>query len=173
MHLTLLRSYSNKASQSRVLSISLDPAICSIASAKLGFFQRFLVAPKSHLKCLDYQPLKDMELERQELRKTTMDCVENCGYNNLSLSRFVSMVFSLKALFNIYGYIQCGQGHGVSNMTNWQNRIFCGYLARRPNSLHHFVLILRIPVMCQAYASLREKASHELPAKSSLLCTLP
>ena len=132
MHLTLLRSYSNKASWSRVLSISLDPAICSIASAKLGFFQRFLVAPKSHLKCLDYQPLKDMEMERQELRKTTMDCVENCGYNNLSLSRFVSMVFSLKALFNIYGYIQCGQGHGVSNMTNWQNRIFRGYLAGRP-----------------------------------------
>ena len=132
MHLTPLRSSSNKVSWSRVLSSSLDPAICLIASAKLGFFQRFLVAPKSHLKCLDYQPLKDMEMERQELRKITMDCVENCEYNNLSLSRFVSMIFSLKALFNICGYIQCGQGQGISNMTNWQNRIFRGYLAKRP-----------------------------------------
>ena len=26
-----------------------------------------------------------------------MDCVENCGYNNLSLSRIVARVFSLKS----------------------------------------------------------------------------
>ena len=26
-----------------------------------------------------------------------MDCVENCGYNNLSLSRVVARVFSLKS----------------------------------------------------------------------------
>ena len=26
-----------------------------------------------------------------------MDCVENCGYNNLSLSRIVAKVFSLKS----------------------------------------------------------------------------
>ena len=48
-------------------------------------------------KCLGYQPLKDLEMERQELRKTTMDCVEDCGYNNLSLSRVVARVFSLKS----------------------------------------------------------------------------
>ena len=47
-------------------------------------------------KCLDYQPLKDLEMERQELRKTTMNCVENCGYDNLSLSRVMARVFSLK-----------------------------------------------------------------------------
>ena len=34
-------------------------------------------------KCLGYQPFKDLEMERQELRKTTMDYVEDCGYNNL------------------------------------------------------------------------------------------
>ena len=32
-----------------------------------------------------------------------MDYVENCEYNNLSLSRIVVRVFSLKALLNIYG----------------------------------------------------------------------
>ena len=32
-----------------------------------------------------------------------MDYVENCEYNNLSLSRIVVKVFSLKALLNIYG----------------------------------------------------------------------
>ena len=48
-------------------------------------------------KCLGYQPLKDLEMERQELRKTIMDCVENCGYNNLSLSRVMARVFSMKS----------------------------------------------------------------------------
>ena len=52
---------------------------------------------------MGYQPFKDVEMERMGLRKTTMDCVENCGYNNLSLSRVVARVFSLKALLNIYG----------------------------------------------------------------------
>ena len=47
-----------------------------------GFFQCFLTTPKTSLytqngcgKCLGYQPLKDLETERQELRKTIMDCV--------------------------------------------------------------------------------------------------
>ena len=30
------------------------------------------------MRCLCYQPLKDLEMERMELRKTTMDCVEVC-----------------------------------------------------------------------------------------------
>ena len=34
-------------------------------------------------KCLGYQPLKDVEMERQELRKITRKCVDDCGYNNL------------------------------------------------------------------------------------------
>ena len=34
-------------------------------------------------KCLDYQPLKNLNIERQELRKTTKHCVEDCKYNNL------------------------------------------------------------------------------------------
>ena len=48
-------------------------------------------------KCLGYQPLKNLEMERQELRKTTMDCIENCEYNNLSLSSVMTRVFSLKS----------------------------------------------------------------------------
>ena len=49
-------------------------------------------------KCLGYQPLKDLDMERQKLRKTTMDCVEDCGYDNLSLSRVMARVFSLKSI---------------------------------------------------------------------------
>ena len=65
-------------------------------------------------KCLDYQPLKDLEMERMELRKTKMDCVENCGDNNLSLSKVMARVFSLKALLTIYvgneGIYSIGEG---------------------------------------------------------------
>ena len=38
-------------------------------------------------KCLGYRPLKDLDIERQELRKITMDCVEDRGYDTLSLLR--------------------------------------------------------------------------------------
>ena len=48
-------------------------------------------------KCLGYQPLKDLEMERKELRKTTTNYVKNCGYDNLSLSRVMARVFSLKS----------------------------------------------------------------------------
>lgn len=45
-------------------------------------------------------------MERQELRKTTMDCVEYCGYDNLSLSRVMTRVFSLKSTpLNMWVYI--------------------------------------------------------------------
>ena len=54
-------------------------------------------------KCLGYQPLKDLDIDRQELRKTTIDCVEDCGYDNLSLSRVMARVFSLKEFLSIYG----------------------------------------------------------------------
>ena len=47
-------------------------------------------------KCLGYQPLKDLDMERWKLRKTTMDCVEGCRYDNLSLLRVMARVFSLK-----------------------------------------------------------------------------
>ena len=40
-----------------------------------------------------------------------MDCVENCGYNNLSLSRIVVRVFSLKSthlrMWVMWVYIVC------------------------------------------------------------------
>ena len=53
-------------------------------------FQCFLAALKFYFntqygcgKCLSYQPLKDLKMEEQELRKTTRKCVDDCGYNNL------------------------------------------------------------------------------------------
>ena len=49
MHLSLPSSYSNKATRNCVLSSSLDPRNKHhVASAILGFFQCFLVAPKPH-----------------------------------------------------------------------------------------------------------------------------
>ena len=46
---------------------------------------------------MGYQPLNDLEIKRQELRKTTMDCIEKYGYNNLSLSKVMARVFSPKS----------------------------------------------------------------------------
>ena len=50
-----------------------------------------------------------------------MDCVENYGYNNLSLSRVVARVFSLKStplrMWVMWIYIMCEETC-VSNMTN-------------------------------------------------------
>ena len=45
------------------------------------------------------------------MRKTTIDCIENCRYNNLSLSRIVARVFSLKStplrMWVMWVYIVC------------------------------------------------------------------
>ena len=76
MHLSPPSSYSNKASRNRVLSNSPDPTIHPIASTKAWLLPMLPSSTKTSLdtqngfgKCLDYQPLKDMEMERQELRK--------------------------------------------------------------------------------------------------------
>ena len=76
MHLSPLSFYSNKASRNRVLSSSLNPAICLIASAKAWLLLILPSNTKTSLdtqnergKCVGYQPLKDIEMERQELRK--------------------------------------------------------------------------------------------------------
>ena len=59
-------------------------------------------------------------------------------------------------------------------MTNWQNRMLCGYLMGRPyprdtreNQLSPSIMTLRIPIMCRTHASLRRKASREIPVKTS------
>ena len=64
-------SYSNKASRNHVLSSSPDPAIHPIVSAKSWLLPMFPSSTKSSLdtlkrcgKCLDYQPLNGMEMER-------------------------------------------------------------------------------------------------------------
>ena len=76
MHLSPPSSYSNKASRNRVLSNSLDPAIRPIASAKAWLLPMLPSSTKTLLdtqngcgKCLGYQSLKDIDMERQELRK--------------------------------------------------------------------------------------------------------
>ena len=118
MHLSPPSSYSNKASRNHVLSSFPDPAIHPIVSAKAWLLPMLPSNSKTSLdtqngcgKCLGYQTLKDLEMERQELRKTTMDGVENCRYNNLSLSKVVARVFSLKGtplrMWVIWVYIVC------------------------------------------------------------------
>ena len=64
-------SYSDKASQNRVLSSSPDPAIHLIAFAKSWLLSMLPNSTKSSLdtlkgcgKCLGYQPLNGMEMER-------------------------------------------------------------------------------------------------------------
>ena len=76
MYLSPPSSYSNKTSQNRVLSSFPDPAIHLIASAKAWLLPILPNSTKSSLdtlkgcgKCLDYQSLKDMKMERNELRK--------------------------------------------------------------------------------------------------------
>ena len=76
MHLSHPNSYSNKTSRNRVLSSSLDPTIRPIASTKPQLLLMLPSSTKTSLdtqngcgKCLGYQPLKDIEMERQELKK--------------------------------------------------------------------------------------------------------
>ena len=64
-------SYSNKSSRNHVLSSSLDPAICLIAFTKTWLLPMLPSNTKSSLdtlkgcgKCLGYQPLNSMEMER-------------------------------------------------------------------------------------------------------------
>ena len=64
-------SYSNEASQNRVLSNSSNPAIHPIASAKSWLLPILPSNTKSSLdtlkwcgKCLGYQPLNGMEMDR-------------------------------------------------------------------------------------------------------------
>ena len=71
MHLSPPSSYSNKASRNRILSSSSDPTICPIASAKAWLLPMLPSSTETSLdtlkgcgKCLGYQPLKDIEMER-------------------------------------------------------------------------------------------------------------
>ena len=76
MYLSPPSSYFNKTSHNRVLSSSLDPAIRLIVSAKTWLLPMLPSSTKSSLdtlkgcgKCLCYQPLNGIEMERQKLRK--------------------------------------------------------------------------------------------------------
>ena len=71
MYLSPPSSYSNKAFRNHVLSSSPDPANHPIASAKTWLLPMLPSSTKSSLdtlkgcgKCLGYQPLKDMKMER-------------------------------------------------------------------------------------------------------------
>ena len=76
MYLSPPSSYSNKASRNHVLFTSSDPAIRPILSAKAWLLPMLPSSTKTSLdtlkgcgKCLGYQPLNGMEMERQDLRK--------------------------------------------------------------------------------------------------------
>ena len=71
MHLSPPSFYSNKASRNRVLSSSPDPTIRPNASAKAWLLPMLPSNTKTSLdtlkecdKCLGYQPLNGMEMER-------------------------------------------------------------------------------------------------------------
>ena len=105
-----------------------------------------------------------------------MDCVEICGYNNLSLSRVIARVFSLKNtlqhmwviwVYIVWVEIGCIKYDKIAKQ-NVSREGLTRETLTKTNS-HHPVMTLRIPVMCWAHASLRGKASHELPAKTSLV----
>ena len=71
LYLSPPSSYSNSASRNHVLPSSLDPAISSIASTKAQLLPMLPNSTKSSLdtlkgcgKCLGYQPLNGMEMER-------------------------------------------------------------------------------------------------------------
>ena len=71
LYLSPSSSYSNKASRNCVLSSSPDPAILPIASTKAWLLPMLPSSTKSSLdtlkgcgKCLGYQPLNSMEMER-------------------------------------------------------------------------------------------------------------
>ena len=71
MHLSHPSSYSNKASRNHVLSSFLDHTICSIASAKAWLLPMLPSSTKTSLdtlkecnKCLGYQPLNGIKMER-------------------------------------------------------------------------------------------------------------
>ena len=67
-----------------------------------------------------------------------MDYVKDCEYDNISLSRVMTRVFSLKStplnMWVMWVYIVWVETPSVSDMTNCQNRMFRGYLVGRPYS---------------------------------------
>ena len=104
MHLSPPSSYSNKASRNRVLSSSPDPVICPIASAKAWLLPMFLSNTKASLntlkgcgKCLGYQPLNGMEMERQELRKIHKQFVQKIVGITISNSQGLQLGFFLRS----------------------------------------------------------------------------
>ena len=85
-------------------------------------------------KCLGYQPLKDLDVERQEQRKSTRKCVDDCGYNltlKFIFQGFLSENHSLQYVGND-GIYSVGKDLVKQNMTNQPNRMFCKYFARIP-----------------------------------------
>ena len=87
-----------------------------------------------------------------------MDCVEDYGYDNLSLLRVMARVFSPKStylnMWVMWVYIVCVETWCI-RCDKLGKRLFREYLTGRPyprdtrkNQLSPFVMSLRIPVMC-------------------------
>ena len=85
-----------------------------------------------------------------------MDCVEDCGYNNLSLSGVVDRVFSLKHsstyVGNVVSIMWVGTGCIRYDKLAKQNNSRVSHEKdlrdTRENQLSPSVITLRIPVMC-------------------------
>ena len=76
--------------ESCLLQLSESCNLAQLHPPLNGSFQCFPTAPKTSLntqiwcgKYLDDEALKDVEMERQESRKTTRKCVDDYGYYNL------------------------------------------------------------------------------------------
>ena len=79
------------------------PQYARLHPPKPGFFQCFPVAPNPHLTLrkgvVSFWAINLSMVWKCRGRswgKSTSNCVEICGYNNLQLSRFVAWVFSQK-----------------------------------------------------------------------------
>ena len=109
-----------------------------------------------------------------------MDCVENCGHNNLSLLRVVAWVFSLKStpqhLWVMWVYIVwlgtwCIRYDKLAKQN--VSQVSRGKALPARHSQKPAIMTLRIPFICWSHASLHGKASRELLAKTFLIFTLP
>ena len=115
-------------------------------------------------------------MERQELRKKSQWIVQRNVSITISNSQGLWLGLSLRStpqyLWVMGVYIMWVKKvcirYDCSAKQNVSREGLTHETLAKTNS-HHPVMTLRIPVMCWAHASLHEKASHELPAKTSLV----
>ena len=104
-------SYSNKASQNRVLSSTPDPAISSIlhlpslasSNASQQHQKPHLTLSKGVVSVCAINQSMVWKWRGRRWGNSTNKCVENCWYNNFKLSSVFARVFSQKLSFTFVG----------------------------------------------------------------------